>query len=397
LSGRQSSKPSRHTSDSLLTAPDAALLRSSLKRIGPTGTPLIPTNHSSPGMLSGAATSAGLSRPPPKACVNAPASAPASAMRVTSSSPSKSRGTSFSSSSLAGAATASDAATALGAAAALGELGGGAAAALGELGAGAAAALGALGASAGFGTVGAGAAFGALGRAGGTAGFGTVATLPGGGRGAGKAAPFAVGNFAGAGATRGAAGEGATGFAGCAAEPAGGGGGGAELSASLSCSGGSLSVMPGDAKALDTWIMKPHLRHFMRTDRPATFSSAIWYFALQLGQRNFIQRSAVARIDWCFGGRRIEDRRASWRIGPSPSTRKKSAQSLARAQKGAKELSQKIEQVLADGLLGLLVGRKGERPFPHFDGFVAKTGLLVQDCQVLDGRKVTGVHLDRRF
>jgi hypothetical protein len=33
----------------------------------------------------------------------------------------------------------------------------------------------------------------------------------------------------------------------------------------------------------------------MRTDRPATFSSAIWYFALQLGQRNFIQRSAVAR------------------------------------------------------------------------------------------------------
>ncbi len=48
--------------------------------------------------------------------------------------------------------------------------------------------------------------------------------------------------------------------------------------------------------ALDTWIMKPHLRHFMRTDRPATFSSAIWYFALQLGQRNFIQRSAVARV-----------------------------------------------------------------------------------------------------
>ena len=43
------------------------------------------------------------------------------------------------------------------------------------------------------------------------------------------------------------------------------------------------------ASALDTWIMCPHLRHFIRTERPATFSSASWYFALQLGQRNFIQ------------------------------------------------------------------------------------------------------------
>jgi hypothetical protein len=36
-------------------------------------------------------------------------------------------------------------------------------------------------------------------------------------------------------------------------------------------------------------ITKPHLRHFIRTERPETFSSAIWYFALQLGQRNFIR------------------------------------------------------------------------------------------------------------
>jgi hypothetical protein len=35
-----------------------------------------------------------------------------------------------------------------------------------------------------------------------------------------------------------------------------------------------------------------HLRHFIRTARPATFSSAIWYFALQLGQMNFIQQNA---------------------------------------------------------------------------------------------------------
>jgi hypothetical protein len=36
-------------------------------------------------------------------------------------------------------------------------------------------------------------------------------------------------------------------------------------------------------------MMKPHLRHFMRTARPDTFSSAIWYFVLQLGQRNFMR------------------------------------------------------------------------------------------------------------
>jgi hypothetical protein len=35
--------------------------------------------------------------------------------------------------------------------------------------------------------------------------------------------------------------------------------------------------------------MYPHFRHFIRTDRPETFSSASWYLALQLGQRNFIR------------------------------------------------------------------------------------------------------------
>src|SRR6187402_172820 len=62
-SGRQSSKPSRHTSDSRFTEPDAALERSSLKRIGPTGTPLIPTNHSSAGILRESGTAASLVPP----------------------------------------------------------------------------------------------------------------------------------------------------------------------------------------------------------------------------------------------------------------------------------------------------------------------------------------------
>jgi hypothetical protein len=38
-------------------------------------------------------------------------------------------------------------------------------------------------------------------------------------------------------------------------------------------------------------IACPHLRHFILTARPTSFSSAIWYFALQLGQRNFMDLS----------------------------------------------------------------------------------------------------------
>jgi hypothetical protein len=37
-----------------------------------------------------------------------------------------------------------------------------------------------------------------------------------------------------------------------------------------------------------TWMSSPHLRHFIRTVFPATFSSAIWYFAPQFWQLNRI-------------------------------------------------------------------------------------------------------------
>ena len=39
-------------------------------------------------------------------------------------------------------------------------------------------------------------------------------------------------------------------------------------------------------------MTREHLRHFIRTERSATLSSAIWYLALQLGQMNFIQCGA---------------------------------------------------------------------------------------------------------
>jgi len=56
--------------------------------------------------------------------------------------------------------------------------------------------------------------------------------------------------------------------------------------------GGSLTT-PASAVLCDKWIIAPHLRHFIRTERPATLSSATWYFALQLGQMNYIQRSVA--------------------------------------------------------------------------------------------------------
>ncbi len=65
--------------------------------------------------------------------------------------------------------------------------------------------------------------------------------------------------------------------------------------------GGSLVPAPSVIVLL-IWMTWPHLRHFIRTERPATFSSEIWYLALQLGQRNFIQLSAESTRR--FRGRR---------------------------------------------------------------------------------------------
>ena len=65
----------------------------------------------------------------------------------------------------------------------------------------------------------------------------------------------------------------------------GGAGGGAGADASESC---------GTPSALLIGMRWPHWRHFILTERPATRSSAIWYFALQFGQMNFIQRSELA-------------------------------------------------------------------------------------------------------
>jgi hypothetical protein len=56
-----------------------------------------------------------------------------------------------------------------------------------------------------------------------------------------------------------------------------------------------LSAWTSGAIAMDFFdgaligMVEPHFRHFILTVRPATFSSAIWYLAEQLGQENFIR------------------------------------------------------------------------------------------------------------
>lgn len=60
--------------------------------------------------------------------------------------------------------------------------------------------------------------------------------------------------------------------------------------------GGMLPVPSVTAERTSIWC--PHLRHFMRTVLPATFSSAIWYFALQLSQRNFTRAEPYRKRSW---------------------------------------------------------------------------------------------------
>jgi hypothetical protein len=99
--------------------------------------------------------------------------------------------------------------------------------------------------------------------------------------------------------------------------------------------GDSLGLPAPSVTVLLIWIMCPHLRHFIRTERPATFSSEIWYLALQLGQRNFIQLSAELDLkgQWTKKITRDRDKREGSFTG------------------GSKE----IQKVFFDGLPGGLV------------------------------------------
>src|SRR5579883_1455705 len=74
--GRHSSSPSCQTSESSVTAPSAALRRTSATRTGPTGTPLIATYHSSAAESSARSNDAEISSSFCTVLLNAPASAP---------------------------------------------------------------------------------------------------------------------------------------------------------------------------------------------------------------------------------------------------------------------------------------------------------------------------------
>jgi hypothetical protein len=139
------------------------------------------------------------------------------------------------------------------------------------LGAGAAAVVGELGLLGALGLVGDDRAGGAFG-----AGSGPLAAAAGAGFGAG----FATAARVGAGAAFFGSGFAATFGAGfgsdLGAEACGSGGSEAIWLDVSIADGGSLPMIASPTPAtLDTWIKCPHLRHFMRTERPATFSSAI--------------------------------------------------------------------------------------------------------------------------
>jgi hypothetical protein len=59
----------------------------------------------------------------------------------------------------------------------------------------------------------------------------------------------------------------------------------------VACAREGTSGRIAETSAMLTWTSMrcPHLRHFMRMVFPATFSSGIWYFALQFSQLNFIR------------------------------------------------------------------------------------------------------------
>jgi hypothetical protein len=166
----------------------------------------------------------------------------------------------------------------------------------------------------------------------GGAGFGAVFGNPGEGAAVAGAALGVFGDSAGfAGAGFASAGFAGAGFAGAGFAGAGfGTSSGALAAASASAGaaaacalGGGTDGGPGGGSdrltcasppmPLRMWIMCSHLRHFIRRARPAAFSSAIWYFALQFGQMNFIDSartddSRVRRLAW----RGLEPKPAPW-------------------------------------------------------------------------------------
>jgi hypothetical protein len=64
--------------------------------------------------------------------------------------------------------------------------------------------------------------------------------------------------------------------------------GASRISASATGSAGGACATELSVTLALTSMRCPQRRHFMRTILPATRSSPIWYFALQLSQMNFI-------------------------------------------------------------------------------------------------------------
>jgi hypothetical protein len=75
----------------------------------------------------------------------------------------------------------------------------------------------------------------------------------------------------------------------------GGGGGLCDGVGAVGATAGGANEAALDSVTARTSIKCPHFRHFIRTVLPATFSSAIWYFALHCSQRNFTASQVGSR------------------------------------------------------------------------------------------------------
>src|SRR5688500_18984568 len=113
----------------------------------------------------------------------------------------------------------------------------------------------------------------------------------------------------------------------------------------------------------------------MRTVLPATFSSAIWYFALQLSQRN-------------FNGSPPE------KLGGSVASFDPSGYDVPGTELlgGA---SEKLHQMLFDRGTRFRIGRGVHASLPHLDGLVLEPGLLVEDREVFQRGAVLRIEVDR--
>ena len=141
--------------------------------------------------------------------------------------------------------------------------------------------------------------------------------------------------------------------------------GGVDFSGSLT---GATSTSSAAMSARIVTLL-PQRRQSMRSVRPATFSSAIWYFALQFGQRNFISLGSLV-VGWLHRTR--AEKKAP--VGAWIELRS--------------SCLEQAHQMFFDAAACFFVRGTSERALPAFHRFVFEAGALVENGEVFERGKV---------